>query len=190
MSHKTFDRGLCSLCESIRTSRKNAAGQWECFGCSSEKNPNPSKEKEEAGIPEEIPKMNLELSAQSDIAAIEYGKHCDRFIGERPYDGSHITEAHEQGQIWMCRQLQSQLSSITEELRVARANEESYKKWMEEARDDRDAALKEVGDYRNAVSDIFLFIEDSGEPIDGFRFRDCIFDLKKLNAKYKKEEQK
>lgn len=59
-----------------------------------------------------IPTMSAELSALSDMAAIDYGKWCENWIGSRPYDASHITEAHEQGQIWMWQKLNENKTAI------------------------------------------------------------------------------
>jgi len=58
----------------------------------------------------DTPQMSNELAAMSDVAALEYAQHCERFIGERAYDSSHITEAHECGQIWMWRRLQQEIN--------------------------------------------------------------------------------
>lgn len=64
-------------------------------------------------------KMGNELAAMSDIAAIEYGRYFEQFMGDGEYDSSHITEAHERGQIWMWRRLQQEINdyrTLLEEL--------------------------------------------------------------------------
>lgn len=97
------------------------------------KNSLKSERTKEGASQSEVPQMDFDLAAQSDIAAIEYGRHCDRFIGERAYDSSHITEAHEQGQMWMYRRLQSHLSAITAErdeaLLIQAGIEEGAEEW-------------------------------------------------------------
>lgn len=60
----------------------------------------------------EIPKMSDQLAAESDMAAIDYGQVCEKFIGSSPYDNTHITEAFEQGQSWMYRKLQPEIATL------------------------------------------------------------------------------
>lgn len=138
----------------------------------------PLKEKEEAGIPEEVPKMSFELAGMSDVAAIEYGTNL-------PLDhldiASELTDAHLAGQSWMYRKLmegntegywfqkarevlverndfKGQLSSITfdkENLRTRvddaeKGNRQLVSK-LANAQRERDAALKEVGEWTDAT---------------------------------------
>lgn len=58
----------------------------------------------------EIPQMGYELSALSDIAAIEYGTLRDRLIEDQPYDSSDIVEAHEAGQMWMYHKMLEEIT--------------------------------------------------------------------------------
>lgn len=67
----------------------------------------------------EIPQMSHELSAQSDVAALEYGKLKDFPILNESGDvmegydiGTDLTEAHEAGQIWMYRKLMERREAI------------------------------------------------------------------------------
>jgi hypothetical protein len=38
--------------------------------------------------------------------------------------------------------------------------------------------------YQNATKELFLFIEDSGKPVDGFRFLECALALKSVYIKH------
>ena len=105
--------------------------------------------------------MNDKLAAESDIAALDYANLCERFIGSRPYDSSHIAEAHEKGQIWMWRKLIPQPSPTEQEGEREDMTDQECLEMLKDANASLQSQLsakdKEAQEYRKALE----FVKES-----------------------------
>lgn len=89
-----------------------------------EKVPGQTPQTEERGeVPEEIPKMNDELAAQSDVAALEYSNKHGRETYSYYDNGADICDAHEAGQNWMYRMMKDQQTELLRILIIDQAKE-------------------------------------------------------------------
>gem|GEM_PF-6646846 len=107
----------------------------------------------------EIPQMSDQISAQSDIAALDYGAKIEKMRGERSYDSCDITEAHESGQMWMYRRLMSVAQPIVAPPPVIETGEQKG----------------EIPDGVNIVYDK-IFVPTKNEPGGEYPSAVCDFD--------------